>query len=71
MFGQFLRITSTLSGQPYQQVSHGSAKIYDYLDQVGYTSELILSGDHLYLADLPVFMATAPSGFTRQRWSDC
>lgn len=51
----FCGITSTLTGRPYHEVSHGSAKIYDYLGQVGYTSELILSGDHTHLADLPLF----------------
>ena len=51
----FCGITSTLTGRPYPEVSHGSAKIYDYLGQVGYTSELILSGDHVHLADLPLF----------------
>lgn len=39
-------IGSALSGHPYQDLSHGVAKIYDYLAQVGYDNELILTGNH-------------------------
>lgn len=38
-------IASTLSGHPYQDVSHGVAKIYEYLAQVGYDTDLILTGE--------------------------
>ena len=38
-------IASALSGHPYQDVSHGVAKIYEYLAQVGYDNDLILTGE--------------------------
>lgn len=39
-------IGSALSGHPYQDVSHGVAKIYEYLAQVGYDNDLVLMGNH-------------------------
>lgn len=39
-------IASALSGHPYQDVSHGVAKIYEYLAQAGYDNDLVLTGEH-------------------------
>ncbi len=39
-------IGSALSGHPYQDLSHGVTKIYEYLAQVGYDNDLILTGNH-------------------------
>jgi hypothetical protein len=39
-------IGSALSGHPYQDLSHGVAKIYEYLAQAGYDNDLVLTGDH-------------------------
>ena len=39
-------IGSALTGHPYQDLSHGASKIYEYLAQAGYDNDLILSGNH-------------------------
>jgi hypothetical protein len=48
-------IGSTLSGHPYQDLSHGVAKIYEYLARAGYDNDLVLTGDHSALSDLGSF----------------
>jgi glucan phosphoethanolaminetransferase (alkaline phosphatase superfamily) len=55
----FCGITSTLTGRPYQEVSHGSVKLYDYLAEAGYDTDLILAGDHSHLSDMGTFYGDA------------
>jgi Sulfatase len=48
-------IMSTLTGHPFQRVSHDSLKLYELLDRANYATELILVGDHVEFFNLGSF----------------